>query len=580
MSPRPPAPGSPAPGLPLPRRPAPRRLLAIIALVVLLIAALVLPVSAQTFTGEYNDTYISMGRTWYPQTSGGSGYEVIALLVNSNAANSGLSDVFMQVRASDVTNYASLKSSEQAKVDICISSSSGSKGALYSTGTFGYFKYKALDTDYLQIWLELDDPNAEVIDGNKYLKFFPQTGESITYPYVRLFTFSSNYLNEVMDSTAIKDIPGVFVSFGGLGGSGDYAMSATNTPTYGVMSGSWANTLTVRSAGDGITERSIINITKSIPGVKGTSTHYVKFGDTVYSGTGATNIEYVIMAENYPFSVDIYNAFSDKWYNQTFFAATTPETPDTDIAITTVYVRNSQTGALLANANLVISANVDGNFHEVVNETVPSGIYSIDLQPTGGGIPNPDYYRLWVTLDGYNSQMPYVDFEMTGATTLYVYMEPTAGGPDDENKTYIEFYVRDLNANPIAGAAVTCGGYTLITNSAGYTQFELPNNAAYPYRVTKSGYVTIEGRAGVSAAPRHTVNVVLGAGEIPTHTPTLAPGETPGGPGATPTPDTRTNEQKGQAIIDLIADFAEPIAILAILATIFGLMKMMTPGRR
>src|SRR5690606_22670250 len=110
------------------------------------------------------------------------------------------------------------------------------------------------------------------------------------------------------------------------------------------------------------------------------------------------------------------------------------------------------------------------------------------------------------------------------------------------------------------------------------TQIEVAKNASYPYSVSKSGYVTIEGTATVADGPRYVVNVVLGPGTVPTYTP--GPGETPGGPGATPTPDRRTNEQKGQAVIDMIADFAEPIALLAIVATVFGLMQMMMPRRR
>src|SRR5690606_34601336 len=99
---------------------------------------------------------------------------------------------------------------------------------------------------------------------------------------------------------------------------------------------------------------------------------------------------------------------------------------------------------------------------------------------------------------------------------------------------------------------------------------------SYPYTVSKSGYVTIEGTATVADGPRYVVNVALGPGTVPTNPPAPDPGR----PGAPPTPDRRTNEQKGQAIIDLIADFAEPIALLAIVATVFGLMQMMMPRRR
>ena len=56
----------------------------------------------------------------------------------------------------------------------------------------------------------------------------------------------------------------------------------------------------------------------------------------------------------------------------------------------TVYIRNSQTGAAIANSRCVIDALVDGDYYPVVNRTEPSGVFSVTLQPTGGGRPNPD----------------------------------------------------------------------------------------------------------------------------------------------------------------------------------------------
>lgn len=246
----------------------------------------------------------------------------------------------------------------------------------------------------------------------------------------------------------------------------------------------------------------------------------------------------------------------------------------------TVYIQNSQTGALLANANLAILAAAGGTETEVVNATLPGGTATYTLQPTGGGSPNPDYYRAVATVPGFSQIIENHSFTLNGPHDVIIEMRPDSGGPLDPERAYLEFYVRDLNANPIPAASIQCGGRILQTNSAGYAVFEVSKNATYPYVAKKSGYVTIEGTATVADGPRYVANVVLGPGTVPTLTPTLGPGETPGGPGATPTPDTRTNEQKGQAIIDLIADFAEPIALLAIVATVFGLMQMMMPRRR
>ncbi len=60
-----------------------------------------------------------------------------------------------------------------------------------------------------------------------------------------------------------------------------------------------------------------------------------------------------------------------------------PDEPDGNSV--TVYIKNSQTGALIANANIAIDALVNGEYYPVVNRTEPSGIFTINLQPTGGG---------------------------------------------------------------------------------------------------------------------------------------------------------------------------------------------------
>ena len=64
-------------------------------------------------------------------------------------------------------------------------------------------------------------------------------------------------------------------------------------------------------------------------------------------------------------------------------------------------------------------------------------------------------------------------------------MEPTAGAPEDPGDTYIDVYVRDIYANPIADATVKMGVYTLKTNAAGYTLFDVPVNSTYAYTVKK-----------------------------------------------------------------------------------------------
>ncbi len=213
---------------------------------------------------------------------------------------------------------------------------------------------------------------------------------------------------------------------------------------------------------------------------------------------------------------------------------------DPDDASVIVYIKNSQTGALIADANVVIDGLVNGEYYPVVNRTEPSGIFSINLQPTGGGQPNPDGYRLIVTADGYNNPMPEINFTVDDyKQSIYCLLDPIAGGPVNENKTFIDFFVRDMSSNPISGATVKFGKYTLITNSAGYTVFEVDKNNNYTWTISKSGYGPLTGNAVIGNDPRHTINTVLAPIVTPTTT-TPIPTSPPIGP--TPTMTAPTGE--------------------------------------
>ncbi|MFY9173931.1 MAG: hypothetical protein WAO24_01090 [Peptococcia bacterium] len=224
----------------------------------------------------------------------------------------------------------------------------------------------------------------------------------------------------------------------------------------------------------------------------------------------------------------------DTTYTYLLTGTTDPGDPGDpgDSTTLTVYIKNSQTGALIANSNIVIDALVNNEYYPVVNRSEPTGIFSINLQPTGGGPPNPDGYRLIVTADGYNNPMPEINFTVDDyKQSIYCLLDPIAGGPADENKTFIDFFVSDMYANPVSGATVKFGKYTLITNSAGYTVFEVPKNDYYTYTVSKSGYNTITGNANIGDAPRNTINTYL----TPVTTPTT-PTHIPTGPPTGPTP--------------------------------------------
>ena len=309
-------------------------------------------------------------------------------------------------------------------------------------------------------------------------------------------------------------------------------------------------------------------------------------GNLLYTDTGSssvsTNVDknlqpYTVVVDSTAYGGKTYTGYlgdGEPWIPPGVEPPSTPTEPEQSASVT-VYIRNSQTGALLADSHLSILAAVGdpSQLYEVVNATLPGGTGVYTLQPNGGGLPNPDYYRVIVTADGYNAEMPYADITLDAGIpmTMVMGMQPTGGAPEDPGDTYIDVYVRDIYANPIADATVKLGKYTLQTNSAGYTLFDVPVNSTYTYTVKKTGYTSIEGSVTVADAARYPVNIVMGTGVIPTNTPTAEPT----GPGATPTPDRRTNEQKGQAVIDMIADNAEGIGALALICLLLGLLKLM-----
>ena len=202
-------------------------------------------------------------------------------------------------------------------------------------------------------------------------------------------------------------------------------------------------------------------------------------------------------------------------YVYPLYGGDTPVDPDNIPVV--VYVKSTQTGALLNDARIIIKDTTTTPWSEVVNQTLPSGHGAVSLAKDPGF--NPTQYQISVTVPGYQQVVPAHFFRVTGSMSVVVEMEPLEGGPVDEDNTFLEFYVRDLNGNGILNAQVYVGGQLRWTNAQGYTQFEVTKNTSYSYDVSKSGYATVRGSATVGDGPRYTVNVVLGPKTEPTESP-------------------------------------------------------------
>lgn len=406
--------------------------------------------------------------------------------------------MFTQLPSSSVSNYDSLPSSAEARVDICYSSHTGSKGALWSTGTYGYFKYTSGSTSYLQVWIEVDDPQP--LTSPRYLKFFLQDGQSMKYPNGRKIraVSSGTDLSADIYNSLTTDVPGVKGTF-----AGNYqdpflytnflSSLGSNQKCYPVLSGSWRNQLKVSApAGSDAAKRVTVTIDKTHSGYNGLSDHVVAFGETAYTVLGtSSDIEYVVMADNWPFTVGIRDGFTDTWHNETFGLSQTT-------APVTVYIRDARTGDLIPGAVLSILDGTTGTV--IVNEALPTGQESYTLEKA---------YTL-----RYSAQATATNYTSFGATqfglgddplplVLWMYPDDPAIEEPTAGKTALYGYVLTQGSQqPISGASVTLSDVgSTTTSSTGFYLFNDIDAGSYTISATATNHDTLTEPVTVEAAP-------------------------------------------------------------------------------
>lgn len=250
--------------------------------------------------------------------------------------------------------------------------------------------------------------------------------------------------------------------------------------------------------------------------------------------------------------------------------------PD-DVATVTIYVKDAETGALIAGANVTI--------------TGPAGVL-IGTQVTASGVatfevPKTTYPEYWVTVSAtdYSQVSPHVMAVMQDIG-LTIEMNPEGEPPADPNNVYLQFVVRDHNLNPVPGASITVGGETLTTNDAGFVRFEVPKSTRHTYLVSKAGYMTVSGSVDVGTLSPVNMPVVLTSGVYPTSTvptstvptstvPTDQPtGQPTGQPTDQPTPGTSFVDQSAQGFATFLGVSFEmgKAALGIVIASAIGFM--------
>ena len=169
-----------------------------------------------------------------------------------------------------------------------------------------------------------------------------------------------------------------------------------------------------------------------------------------------------------PYQINVFGHATELWYNKTVLSG--DETP-TDQSVT-IYIRSSQTGALIAKSHLSILAAAGGTETEIINATLPDGTGTYSLEKA-------DYleYLATATAPGYTLLSPILFGVPEGGTTIILWMAPDAP-PDDpieEGKSMLYGYILTQGSQqPISGATVSLNGHGSTTTSS--TGFYLFNN--------------------------------------------------------------------------------------------------------
>jgi hypothetical protein len=492
-----------------------RRLLAVIALVVLLIAAVPVASASGNYTEIY-DTQFEFKKINLSLTATNAiSTNAPGMYIGAFNSIDSLQTIFYRP-APGANNFELINEAVNTQTKPVYLRSGSSSGAIVGKGNYTYFKGATSAQSHIRIDIDTYDKSVSNVNNKFFIDFLGDTNNLRWVYGVAEPSGESFYLFSGREDRSIPYAGEYQI---------EYYSNFLNTFTLTEYNADEYK-LTYSRDGSNLYDSRI--------------TIYDKNGNTLLNNSGVSSSYIYVNKDSEPYTIQVYSTVYQKDYitylgdGEPWLPPTAEPTPipteDPDDPNVIVYVKNSQTGALIANANIAIDALVNGEYYPVVNRTEPSGIFSINLQPTGGGQPNPDGYRLIVTADGYNNPMPEINFTVDDyKQSIYCLLDPIAGGPVNENKTFIDFFVRDMKSNPISGATVKFGKYTLITNSAGYTVFEVDKNNNYTWTVSKSGYGPLTGNAVIGDSPRHTINTVLAPIVTPTTT-TPIPTSPPIGP--------------------------------------------------
>ncbi|WOF15993.1 hypothetical protein F1737_04385 [Methanoplanus sp. FWC-SCC4] len=282
-------------------------------------------------------------------------------------------------------------------------------------------------------------------------------------------------------------------------------------------------------------------------------------GDILFNDKTSDDYNYHFV--NIPLYLEIENPFGKK-YNEILGSETS--SPDEVNILTHVY--STADKSLIGGATVTYNAT-DGS--DTQTKTFSSGEGIVKLKS------NLEY-SVTASADGYRMQegsAPTVSFSQD--TQFGLFLTPT-GTNVSAGSGVINFYVKtytpDGNLEPLEGALIQINGKSLISNSAGYAQYEINKTAPITYSVSKDGYISFSR----THSPEWPESNVLDEFAFLRKKGMILPGE----PTPQPTLDTRTQNQKAESALNIILDNIEAIAALAVVVVILSFVDYMTPRRR
>jgi len=240
-------------------------------------------------------------------------------------------------------------------------------------------------------------------------------------------------------------------------------------------------------------------ITKIFDG-KGYKSQIIVLGknDVKYlDATDTVNSSLTIAANQRPYTIAVKSTSLNRWYNSTVFGNDPPIGANAT-ATATIYVRDSQTGALIPGARAIVLDSQTGT--TLINNTLASGTGTFDLEKS-----HTLRYLASATADDYALLSP-IQFD-TGdsGVSIVLWMAPDAPPdvPTEPEKSMLYGYIQTQGSQqPISGATVSLDGYgSTTTSSTGFYLFNNVTPGTYDISTSAPLHDALSERVTVDAAP-------------------------------------------------------------------------------